>query len=196
MKRIGITGGIGSGKSTVCEIFKTLDIQVYNADIEAKKIMVSNASVKKQVKTLLGEQAYFRNGKPDRKYIASKIFSDKVLLDGINKIVHPAVNMDTARWMENLPQNTPYAIYEAALLVENGSYRNMDKLIVVTCPEDIRISRVMQRDRLSYDEVASKIKNQLPESQKTKVADYIINNDGNSNLKDQVIKIHNKLIIK
>ncbi|MBK9735888.1 MAG: dephospho-CoA kinase [Saprospiraceae bacterium] len=196
MKKIGITGGIGSGKTTVCKIFETLDVPVYYADIEAKKIMSSNASVKKQIKDLLGDEAYFNNGRPDRTFISSRIFSDKALLEGINKIVHPAVQIETARWIENLNGRHPYVLCEAALLVENGSYRNMDGLIVVTCPENIRIHRVMGRDKLSFTDVVKKVKNQLPEETKIKVADFIIKNDGTLPLINQVWEIHKKILKK
>lgn len=195
MKKIGITGGIGSGKTTICNIFESLDVPIYYADTQAKKIMATSIAVKQQLKTLLGNEAYHKNGKPDRKFIASKIFSDKALLMGINGIIHPAVQADAERWMEKLKNEgrTVYVIKEAALLVENGSYKALDALIVVTCPEDIRIKRVMQRDHLSYTEVMSKIQNQLPESEKIKVADHIIINDGSTPLIPQVYKIHKKL---
>ena len=196
MKKIGITGGIGSGKTTVCKIFETLDVPVYYADIEAKKIMSSNASVKKQIKILLGDDAYYKNGKPDRAFISSRIFSDNTLLEGINKIVHPAVHLDTARWIENLQGNHRYALCEAALIVENGSYKNMDGLIVVTCPEKIRIQRVMGRDKLSFTDVVKKVNNQLPEQEKIMVADYIIKNDGTLPLINQVYEIHKKILKK
>ncbi len=195
MKKVGITGGIGSGKTTVCKIFESMDIPVYYADAEAKKILASNVSVKKQMKDLLGNAAYHKNGKPDRKFIASKIFSNKELLEKVNSIVHPAVRLDAERWIEktNKSGEHPYTLQEAALLVENGSYKHMDALIVVTCPEDIRVSRVMKRDRLSYEEVKVKINNQLPEQDKIKVADFVIHNDGKKSLIVQVCNVHKKL---
>lgn len=195
MKKVGITGGIGSGKTTVCKIFESLDIPVYYADLQAKKIMASSLTVKQQLKSLLGAEAYHKNGKPNRKYIASKIFADKALLAGINSIVHPAVQSDAERWMEQFKASghTSYIIKEAALLVENGSYKALDALIVVTCPEEIRIKRVMDRDHLSHNEVLNKIKNQYSESEKIKVADYIIINDGTKPLIPQIWQIHKKL---
>jgi dephospho-CoA kinase len=192
-KRIGITGGIGSGKTTVCEIFESLGIPVYYADTEAKKIMVSHHVVKKKIIEILGAEAYHNNGKPNRPYIASKIFADKQLLNSVNGVVHPAVQADSDRWFEKAIENAPYAIKEAALLVENGSYRHMDALIVVTCPEDIRIDRVMKRDHLPREKVVKKLQNQLPESDKIAVADYIIVNDGEHALIPQIIEIHHKL---
>lgn len=196
MKKIGITGGIGSGKTTVCKIFESMDIPVYYADREAKKIMTSNLSVKKQLKDLLGEKAFYNNGKPDRNYIAAKIFSDKELLNKINEIIHPAVQLDADRWYEILKNenNSKYCLKEAALLVETGSYKSLDSIIVVTCPEDIRIHRVMKRDKVKFDEVIKKVQNQLPEEDKVKLADYVIVNDGKSSLIPQIWSIHNKLI--
>jgi dephospho-CoA kinase len=196
MLKVGITGGIGSGKTTVAKIFAAMGVPVYNADIKAKKIMASNPDVKKQIKALLGNEAYHSNGKPNRPYIASKIFGNKDLLTAMNHIVHPAVHTDTEAWTNHYLKegNTAYILKEAALLVENGSYKSLDKLIVVTCPEAERILRVMKRDKLPEEEVIKKIKNQLPESEKIKVADYIIINDGQHPLIPQVWKIHQELI--
>lgn len=196
MKIIGLTGGIGSGKTTVCKIFESLGIPVYYADQEAKRIMTSNPNVKRQVKDLLGDKAYHTNGKPDRKYIAKKVFGDKELLARISAIVHPAVRLDVTRWAEVHKANPEiqYVLQEAALLVENGSYKTLDALIVVTCPEETRIKRVMMRDDLAYDEVMQKVRSQLPEQDKIRVADYLIRNDGKSMLIPQVLDIHRKLV--
>ncbi len=198
MKKIGITGGIGSGKTTVCKIFESLDIPVYYADKEAKKILASNLSVKKQMKDLLGEEAFYNNGKPDRIYIASKIFNDKELLAKINEIIHPAVQLDADRWFEILKNETKskYCLKEAALLVETGSYKSLDSLIVVTCPEDIRIQRVMKRDKIKFDDVMKKVRNQMYEEDKVKLADFVIVNDGKNSLIPQVWAIHHKLLNK
>lgn len=195
MKRIGITGGIGSGKSTVTQIFKALDIPVYIADQEARKIISSNVTVKKQVKELIGPLAFHKNGKPDRAYIASKIFSDSALLAQMNKIVHPAVQLHFNRWCEAFKpsQKILYVIQEAALLVETGNFKMLDALIVVTCPEEIRIRRVMDRDDCSKEEVLSRMKNQLSELEKIRVADYTIINDGKHMLIPQVLQIHKEI---
>ncbi len=198
MKKIGITGGIGSGKTTVCKIFESLDIPVYYADKEAKKIMASNLSVKKQIKDLIGEEAFFKNGKPDRSYIASKIFTDKELLSKINEIVHPAVQLDADRWFEMMKNEniSKYCLKEAALMVETGSYKSLHAMIVVTCPEDIRIHRVMKRDKLKFEDVMRKVRNQIPEEDKVKLADFVIVNDGKTSLIPQVWAIHHKLMSK
>ncbi|MBL0026090.1 MAG: dephospho-CoA kinase [Saprospiraceae bacterium] len=194
MKKIGITGGIGSGKSTICKIFETLGIPVYYADQRARKLMNTNPTVKKGVKDLLGLDSYHKNGQLNRKYIGLKIFSDKTYMAKINQIVHPVVRTDSDRWAEQFDTAvTPYVVKEAALLVENGSYRTLDSLIVVTCPEELRIKRVMARDKISREEVIKKMKTQLPEEDKIMVADYLINNDGIQALIPQVWKIHHKL---
>lgn len=196
MWNIGITGGIGSGKTTVCKIFELWGIPVYYADKEAKNLLWKNTQVKEKVKELLGTQAYFKNGRPDRAYIAQKIFCDKSYLEGINAIVHPAVRADASQWFQKqklcFPQ-IPFALQEAALLVESGSYKKLDKLIVVTCPEHIRIERVMKRDRISEDEVKKKLTNQWPESSKVAVADFIIINDGFHLLLPQIWDIFMKI---
>jgi dephospho-CoA kinase len=198
MKRIGITGGIGAGKSTVTRIFEALDIPVYIADYEARKILSSNTSVKKQVRTLIGPEAFHKNGKPDRAYIASKIFNDPVLLAQLNKIVHPAVQLHFNRWCESFKpvQKILYVLQEAALLVETGNFKTLDALIMVACPEEIRIQRVMNRDNSSRDEVLSRMKNQLTDAEKMRVSDYTITNDGKHLLIPQVLQIHKQIIQK
>lgn len=198
MKVVGITGGIGSGKTTVSKLFETLGIPVYYADAQAKRMMTSNPKVKREVKALLGPLAYHQNGKPNRTYIAHKVFNDAEILNRLNQIVHPAVRMDAERWVETFKTNpeTPYVLQEAALLVETGSYKGMNALIVVSCPEEIRIDRVMRRDKLNYESVLLKIKNQMKEEEKVKVADFVIINDGKSLLIPQVWAIHRKLTQK
>lgn len=192
MKTIGITGGIGSGKTTCCKLFENLGIPVYYADTRAKQLMVTSKPLKKQIKALLGEEAYHRNGRPNRPYIASKIFSDKQLLKKMNGLVHPAVGMDVIGWAQ--AQKSEYVMYEAALLVENGSYKNFNKLIVVTCPKDERIKRVMKRDNISKDAVLARMKNQLPEKMKVAVADFIIDNSGSQELEEQIRRIHKEIV--
>jgi len=187
MIKVGVTGGIGSGKTTVCRIFESMGIPVYYSDKEAKELMYRNQKLKSSIKQLLGKESYFRNGRPNRQIIASKIFSDKELLKGINNLVHPAVRNDHLSWHKK--QQAPYTINEAALLVENGSYKQLDALIVVTAPMDIRVHRVMQRDGTSQEKVEARMRNQLPESEKVAVADYVIDNAGDTPLIQQVWEI-------
>jgi dephospho-CoA kinase len=188
-KIIGITGGIGSGKTTVCKIFESLGIPVYNADVRAKYLMNHDVRLKGKIKSLLGKEAYHRNGRLNKAFVAKKIFNNKELLAGINAIVHPAVHHDAALWAQNNP-DAPYLLYEAALLVENGSYKNFYKIIVVTAPEALRIARVMKRDGIEESAVRARMKNQLPDGKKTALADYIINNDENESILQAVVRIH------
>jgi len=192
LKTIGITGGIGSGKTTCCRIFETLGISVYYADTRAKKLMNSDKMLKSQIKELLGKESYHRNGRLNRPFIASQIFNDKSLLKQMNALVHPAVGRDVIKWASQ--QTSEYVMYEAALLVENGSYKNFTKLIVVSCPEDERIRRVVARDGTTTKEVKARMRNQLAEEKKIAVADYVIMNDGNELLIPQILEIHEKVL--
>lgn len=192
MIKVGITGGIGSGKTTVCKLFEKMDIPVYYADQEAKRLMTSNKDLKQNIKKLLGKDAYFRNGRLNRKHVASIVFNDAEKLAKLNALVHPVVGLDAKKWFAE--QKTEYAIKEAALLVENASYKQLDYLIVVTAPVEMRIKRVVKRDKSDYNQVKLRIANQLPEIQKKKVADFIIDNSGDVSLVSQVWKIHRKLV--
>jgi dephospho-CoA kinase len=192
MIKVGITGGIGSGKTTVCKIFEKYKIPVYYADDRAKKLMTANKEVKSAIINIFGKDVYFLNGRLNRKKLASMVFNDKELLNQLNSIVHPAVAQDGEEWFASLGKKK-FALKEAALLIESGSYKKLDKLIVVTCPQDIRIQRVMIRDKVSKEAVLSRIKNQLAESKKVKLADFIINNDGEHDLESQVKHIIREL---
>jgi dephospho-CoA kinase len=192
MIKVGITGGIGSGKTTVCKLFETLDIPVYYADDRAKKLMTSDKKVKLAIINLFGAEAYYRNGRLNRPFISAHVFKNKPLLKKLNAIVHPAVQEDGDRWFAE--QHTRFALKEAALLIESGSYKSMDKLIVVTCPLDIRVSRVVERDGFTKEAVLKRINNQLPEEEKVKFADFIIVNDGKKALIPQVLKVYKKLM--
>jgi dephospho-CoA kinase len=196
MLKIGVTGGIGSGKTVVCKIFEALGAPVYYADIEAKKILSSDSSVKRKVKELLGKESYYVNGKANRKFIASKVFDNKSLLKQLNEIVHPAVAVHSARWFESIKGQFAYAVKEAALLIESGSYKELNLLIVVTAPEALKIQRVTVRDQISEEQVRVRMKNQLPDDQKVELADFIILNDDQHSLVSQVWKIHQQLLKK
>jgi len=189
---IGVTGGIGSGKTTVCRLFEMLGIPAYYADKEAKRLMSYDKTLKASIKELLGPECYHRNGRLNRAAVASIIFTNKEKRLALNHLVHPAVRIDAQRWAAE--QDAPYTLQEAALLVENGSYKTLDKLIVVTAPEEIRIARVMKRDRSTKEQVRGRINSQLPESEKVNVADYVIDNGGGKSLVRQIWKIHQALI--
>ncbi len=192
MLSVGITGGIGSGKTTVCRMFEALGVPVYYADERSKAILGSDPEAIKKVKSLLGDEAYLPDGKPDRDFIASRVFKDAGLLKELNQILHPLVFQDTLQWLK--AQTAPYVLREAALLVETGMYKLLDKLIVVTAPEEERIARVMKRDHCSREQVLLRMKNQLPEEEKCKRADFIIENLSPEKIAEDVQKLHRQLL--
>ena len=191
MKIIGLTGGIGSGKSTVARMFNELGIAVYIADEEAKKIM-HQEEIKKKIIGLLGEEA-FDNNEFNKKYIANKVFNDASLLKQLNAIVHPAVALHFLEWVQN--QQGVYVIKEAAILFENGGYKKCDKTILVKANKKLRLKRVLKRDKSAVEEVEARMKNQWTDAKKEKLADFIIeNNQGIQELKLQVESIHHILV--
>lgn len=191
--KIGITGGIGSGKTTICKIFETLGIPVYYADDRAKWLMVNNLDLVSKLKSLFGKEAYLENGELNRKYISSKVFSDISLLEKLNSIVHPAVFKDGIQWHDSF-KDVSYTLKEAALLFESGGYKNLDKVITVYAPKEVRIQRVMNRDGSSRAEVEARIDKQMPDAEKMELADYIIKNDERNKLIQQVLEIHQKIL--
>ncbi|MEE9363348.1 MAG: dephospho-CoA kinase [Cellulophaga sp.] len=173
MMIIGLTGGIGSGKSTVAKMFRDLGVPVYNSDKEAKKLMKSSKKIKKAIIELLGRDAY-SDGKLNKSYISNKIFNNSMLLDGVNKIVHPAVRKHFFKWANK--KDSSYVIQETALIFENKAQELYDRIILVTAPESVRIQRVVSRDAVSEVVIQSRIKNQLADVEKQKQSDYIIDN--------------------
>ena len=194
MLKIGITGGIGSGKTTVCKIFETLKIPVYYADVRAKELMVSDFDVIQQIKKLFGEEAYTENGHLNRKLIGEKAFQDKNLLQQLNAIVHPAVFQDTLNWYQTYHDKV-YTLYEAAIMFESGSYKLMDKMITVFAPLEDRIERIIKRDNISREEVLERVDKQLPEEEKISRADFVIYNDHSQPLIEQVLTIHRHIMV-
>jgi dephospho-CoA kinase len=193
MKKIGITGGIGSGKTTICKIFETFGIPTYYADDRAKWLMVNDLNLVENIKDLFGQNAYLADGSLHRKHIADIVFQNQAKLQALNELVHPAVWEDGERWFAAL-QNVPYALKEAALLVESNSYQQLDKLIVVTAPLETKIKRVMLRDKLTKEDVEARIAKQMPEEQKVTFADYLIYNDGQQLLLPQITNLHRKIL--
>lgn len=192
--RVGITGGIGSGKTTVCEIFQSLGIPVYSADFWAKWLIEHDEQVKAGILDLLGPEAYDPNGAYNRAWVARIVFDQPEKLSALNALVHPAVEAHSRRWHEaEMEKGAPYTLREAALLIESGGYRFVDALIVVTAPEALRIERVMQRDQVDAVAVKARMAKQMPEEEKLAFADFVINNDGQSALIPQVIAIHRQL---
>lgn len=191
--KAGITGGIGSGKTTVCRVFETLGIPVYYADSHARQLMVSAPRLVAGVRELFGEESYLEDGALNRPFIAGQVFNNEEKLRQLNQLVHPAVAEDANRW-HHAQENVPYTLKEAALLFESGSYRQLDKVITVFAPEELRIQRVMERDRVSAEEVRARMARQMPEEEKLERADYIVYNDGKHSLVRQVWDIHRELV--
>lgn len=192
--KIGVTGGIGAGKSVVCQIFGILGVPVYNADERAKILMVQDQHVVESIKREFGRKAYDVDGTLDRVFLANHVFKNDKRIKVINGIVHPAVAKDFERWSKS-HADMPYLIKEAALLVESNSYKLLDYLITVTAPVDIRIDRVLARDhhrtKMNIDEIVSK---QLNDKDKIAKSKFVITNDGHFLVIPQVLKIHEFLI--
>ncbi len=193
--RVGITGGIGSGKTTVCQIFESLGVPVYYADIGAKWLLNNDEEIIKGVKQIFGEPAYTAEGSYDRLYVASVAFTQPDKLAALNALVHPAVERHSRAWHDDWARtgDKPYTLKEAALMIESGGHLYLDQLIVVTAPEALRVQRVVQRDGLAEEQVYARIKSQLPEEEKVRLADFVIRNDGTQLLIQQVWAIHKKL---
>lgn len=170
---VGLTGGIGSGKTTVGNFFVELGVPVYNSDLEAKQLMVSSKQLKKDIKKLLGKDAY-KGKKLNKNFISDKVFNDSSLLKKMNNIVHPAVRNDFMVWAKM--QNTPYVIQETALIFENNAHKFYDKIILVTAPQDVRIQRVITRDGASEKKISERMGNQLSDVKKIPLADFVIVN--------------------
>jgi dephospho-CoA kinase len=191
--QVGITGGIGSGKSMVCRIFHLLGVPVYDADSRAKSLMTTDGILISAVKKEFGVLSYNQDGTLNRNYLALEVFSDKDRLTKLNNLVHPRVGVDYERWLKQ-QTGSRYIIKEAALIFETGTYRVLDKVIVVHAPEQLRIKRVLQRDtQRSEQQIREIIRNQLPEEEKILRADYVIDNDENRLVIPQVIDLDNSL---
>jgi dephospho-CoA kinase len=193
MLQIGITGGIGSGKSIIARVFNNLGIPVYNADTAAKRLMEEDEDLKVSITKEFGDAAY-KDGKLNRPFISSIVFQDEKKLELLNSLVHPVTIRDASIWMAK--QNSPYTIKEAALLFESGSYAQLDYVIGVSAPETLRIQRVMERDHISAEDVQKRMDNQLSESMKMRLCDYVIINDDRQLVIPQVLKVHALLLEK
>lgn len=191
MLRIGLTGGIGSGKTTVARIFEALGIPVFYADDEAKRLMNEDEQLKKSIIDSFGEESY-SNGQLNRKYISEQVFNDPYKLELLNSVVHPATIRNASLWMSN--QRSPYVIKEAALIFEAGAGGDLDHIIGVTAPPALRIHRVMKRDNVGKDEVLRRMRSQIDETIKMKLCDFILDNDEQKLLTTQVLELHKKLV--
>lgn len=191
MKIIGLTGGIGSGKSTVARIFESLNVPVYYADDEAKKLMQNNTSLQLKIQALLGEEAY-SNGALNRAYIAEIVFKDRQKLKALNELVHPEVRHHFFSWVDQ--QQFPYVIQENPLIYEQGQQDVFDMVIVVDSDQETRVKRVMLRDNVSEQQVLDRIANQLDDQVKRNAADYVIDNKTLDDTREQVLRIHQELL--
>src|SRR5678809_933211 len=188
--RLGLTGGIGSGKSTVAQIFEVLGIPVYYADIAAKKIMNEDEGLRSAITNIFGEHAY-TNNILDRKYLSSLVFSDPPKLQQLNALVHLATKKDSEAWMQQ--QTSPYAIHEAALIFEAKVSDRLDLVIGVSSPIELRIKRATERDKVSREEVLKRMEQQLDEEVKMSKCDFVLINDEQQLLIPQVLTLHEKI---
>lgn len=192
MKTIGLTGGIGSGKSSVALVFSSLGIPIFYADASGKKVLESDTEVVKAVTELIGEEAFDENGKANRAHIASIVFNDQTKLEALNTIIHPAVGRDFQLWKTQ--QKAAYCLREAAILFESGSHKDCHAVICVSAAKAVRVKRVMDRDGVNSAEVEARMAKQMPQTEKEKLSDFVIQNNGDESLIFQVIKIHTTLI--
>lgn len=190
---IGLTGGIGSGKSTVAKVFSSFGIPCYYADTRAKELMNSDQELMNELIDAFGKELY-KDGELNRKWLARKVFGDDEARKTVNGLVHPAVGRDFQSWKRS--QQTPYVLREAAILFETGGYKQSDANILVVAPKELRLKRVMERDDASEEEVLSRMNAQWSDIQKTELADFIIFNDDEHHLIPQVKAIHETLLIR
>ncbi len=189
--KLGITGGIGSGKTSVCRVFKVLGIPVFSADRVAQQIMESDKEIIKGINSIAGMDLYL-SGKLDRMTLASIIFNDNTLLNKVNSLVHPSVFEQFRRWVPE--QNAPYAIMEAAILFESGASEIVDRIVTIIAPEEERIHRVILRNKLSKEQITERMRNQIDDETRAKNSDYIISNSENEMIIPAILTIHNDIL--
>lgn len=194
MLKIGITGGIGTGKTTVCKVFETLGIAVFYADLVAKQLMNTDLSLIEGIKKKFGTASYTPAGALNKKFIANIVFNDALALQQLNALVHPAVFNAFELWTQKMPNTMPYVIKETALLFESGSYQTCDKNILVTSPINLRLKRVMARDHVSEKDVLARMDKQFSDEQKVKMADYILKNTEQHSVILQVLSLHQQFL--
>jgi dephospho-CoA kinase len=188
---VGITGGIGSGKSTICSVFRLLGVPVFEADAEAKKLTNTSSAIKTGLIDLFGNDIYTTNGTINRKKLAGIIFNDEVQLTKVNELIHPVVRSEFKTWVKK--QNAPYVVHEAAILFESGFYKMMNYTILVSAPENIRTNRVANRDGATLEQVKERMGKQWPDEQKRELASFEIKNDNKELIIPQIIRIDTQL---
>lgn len=191
MKYVGLTGGIGSGKSTVAKMFMQLGVPVYNSDERAKHLMNNSTDIKKRLVELLGKESY-KEGQLNRAFVAKKVFNDTELLAQLNAIVHPVVREDFLNWANQ--QDFCYVIQETALLFENEAQNLYDYVILVTAPKEERISRVVNRDSVTREQVIARMDNQLEDDEKLNLSDYVVENIDIERTKSSVLQVHASIV--
>lgn len=194
MYKIGITGGIGSGKTTVCKVFEVLGIPIFYADTEAKDIMVKDMMLIDGIKSAFGNESYFIDGKLNNKHIAGIVFNNDLELAKLNALVHPAVFRAFDTWEKQISANVPYILKEAALLFESDSYKMCDSSILVTAPLKIKLNRVMLRDKVTESQVMARMDKQLSDEEKINMAKYFIINDEEHSIIEQVLVLHKQFL--
>jgi dephospho-CoA kinase len=192
-KIIGITGGIGSGKSLICKIFSTMNIPIYEADSRAKYLINKDLSLKKSIKNLLGENAYTHTGEYNRIWVAAQVFNNPVLLKQLNSMVHPCVYKDAHNWVKKYPQ-FPILLYESALMKAARDHNMCDKVIVVHAPLNLKIQRIQARDKRSEQDIRAIIARQISDEERLKMADYVITNDDKNPVLEQVLQIYAEIV--
>lgn len=190
MLKVGITGGIGSGKTTVCRIFEVLGIPVFYADLVAKEIMIKDMILIEGVKAAFGAESYFETGVLNNKHIAGIVFNNHLELEKLNALVHPAVFRAFDQWITQVPKDCPYILKEAALLFESASYKMCDTSILVTAPKQTKLNRVIERDGVSAEQVLARMDKQFTDEQKLAMAHHHISNDESTSLILQVLALH------
>lgn len=189
--KLGVTGGIGSGKTSVCRVFRVLGIPVFSADPEAKEIMDSNSGIIRRINSIAGKNLYV-NGSLDRQELANLIFNDNTLLDKVNSLVHPVVFEHFKRWEKE--QDAPYVIMEAAILFESGASKLVDRIATVVAPVEERVERVINRNSLSREQVLERMRNQMDDDSRIKQSDYVIQNSEKDMIIPAILKIHEDML--
>lgn len=192
MLKIGITGGIGSGKSTVCKVFELLDIPVFYADQVAKNLMATDPQIRETLSETFGEDSYQKDGTLNRAYLADLVFKDAEKLEKLNQIVHPAVFKAFDEW--SAKQFSPYVVKEAALLFESNSYQMCNHTVLICAPEELKIKRIGKRDGSNRTEILARMAKQMTDSEKIKLADFILINDEKQLLIPQILELHRQFI--
>jgi len=193
MLKIGLTGGIGSGKSTVASIFEILGVPVYYADVRAKKLMEQNDDIIHFIKTTFGEDSYI-NGNLNKTHLSAQLFVDSKKREQLNSFVHPLTIADAENWMNS--QSSAYCVKEAALIFESKAEKNLDLVIGVFSPLELRLERIINRDHISYTEALTKINSQMNEDEKMRKCDYVIHNNEEELLTQQVLELHKQFLLK